>query len=159
MEVGSQTAAATYAREQFNDCFDEALPLLHTHWLEISHDLDIPLDPDVDRYSELDQEGKIRIYTARVNGVLVGYVVFFLVINLHYRSSFQAHADLVYVDPARRNSTIGLRLLKFAEAELRDENVQLADHHVKLAHPALGVILERMGYEPVETIYRKRLDR
>ncbi len=159
MEVGhTASTALVLAREEFVTCFEEALPLLQKHWQEITAFHDIPLNPNVDRYIEFDDNGQLRIYTARIDGALVGYAVFFLAFNTHYRDSLQAVQDIVYVDPDKRQSTVGLRLLRFADAMLREEGVQLISHHVKLAHPALGVILERMGYVPIETIYAKRMD-
>lgn len=151
-------SALTIARETFDDAYIDAEPLLAKHWREIAHFQDIPLEPDVTRYQQAEIYDLLRIYTARIGGKLVGYAVFFIGPNAHYKSSKQAVQDVVYVDPAHRNSTIGLRLLKHCEGALRAEGVQAVYHHVKASHPALGTILGRMGYVPVDVIYTKRLD-
>jgi GNAT superfamily N-acetyltransferase len=102
----------------------------------------------------------LRIYTARLHdGKLIGYAVFLVNTNAHYAGSLQAVQDVLYIDPEHRRGHAALRLLHFSEAELRDEGVQCVYHHVKLNHPALGVLLERMGYAKIETIYGRRLDR
>ncbi len=150
--------AVAIQREAFGDCFDEAIPLLRRHWQEIAHYPDIPLDPDVAKYHALDDADALRVFTARLDGKLVGYAVFFVNRNLHYRSSVQAVQDVIYVDPDHRRSTIGLKLLRYCEDALRMEGVQAIYHHVKAAHPALGKIVERMGYEIVDVIYARRLD-
>ncbi len=159
MEVGSKTGVIELSRAAFVDVIEEALPLLRQHWEEISAYKDIPLNPNIDRYVELDGAGNLRIFTARVNGKLVGYGVFFLAYNAHYKDSLQAVNDILYVHPDYRNSMVGLRLLRYCEASLREENVQLISYHCKVDHPALQAILNRMGYATVEVNCQKRLDR
>lgn len=150
----------TIQREALFPFFDEAMPLFHRHWQEVSHYLDIPLEPDRQVYEAADANGMLRVYTVRgANGDLYGYALFFVRRNPHYASSLQAVQDIVFVAPEYRQGTLGMRLLRVAETELWGEGVQAVYHHVKLAHPALGKVLERMGYQPVETIYTKRLDK
>ena len=66
--------------------------------------------------------------------------------------------DILFLLPEFRGSTVGFRLVKFCDEQLRAEGVQVVYQHVKNAHPMLGAVLSRVGYEPVETIYAKRLD-
>lgn len=157
---GLVAQGVTIERERFTRAlYEEALPLLTLHWREIAHYTDIELDGDVDRYLGIEAAGMLRVYVARMDGKIVGYGCFFLAPHGHYKRSLQAVQDLVYVDPACRCSSVGLRLIDHCERALRDEGAQVVIHHVKLAHPKLGVILKRKGYEPIETIYAKRLDR
>lgn len=149
---------ASLQQETFDAFYADALPLLRRHWREIAHYPDIALDPDVDRYHAIEDAGNLRVFTARVMGRLVGYALFFVHPNLHYRSSVQAVADVIYVDPDHRRSTIGLRLLAYTEAALKAEGVQAVYHHVKANHAGLGKILERTGYDLIDLIYAKRLD-
>jgi L-amino acid N-acyltransferase YncA len=156
------TAAAhgiSIVREAFTRAlYEEALPLLTLHWREIAHFQDIPLDPDVERYITIESNDALRVFTARLDGKLVGYACFLLAPHSHYKGSLQAVQDVLYVDPACRCSTIGLRLIRHCNEALALEGVQVVLQHVKDAHPALGIILERMGFERVETIYAVRLD-
>ena len=56
----------TYQVEKFNDCYDEAKPMLHAHYLEICTDIEIkPLDADLDKYLAMEEAGMLRIVTAR----------------------------------------------------------------------------------------------
>lgn len=154
-----------FQQEIFDTFFLEAKPLLERHKAEIAHYPDIPLDVDTDRYRMAENAGTLRIYTARLNRgpseplTLMGYGVFFVNTNAHYRSSLQAVQDVLYVDPDQRLGRVGIDLIRFCDRELRRDGVQAVYHHVKLAHPALGVLLAREGYEHVEAIYSKRLDR
>lgn len=145
------------ALESFAACYEEALPLLERHRQEISHYPDIPLEVDTGRYEAAEAVGKLRVYTARIEGNLVGYAVFFVMPNGHYVSSLQAVQDVLYVAPEHRRGSVGLRLVREAERMLAAADVQVIYHHVKHAHPALGAILSRRGYEPVETVYAKRM--
>jgi len=152
-----------YQRELFDAFYLEALPLLERHRLEIAHFPDIPLDVDTDRYRNAEQAGVLRIYTARLNHgpsgplTLIGYAVFLLQHNPHYQSSLQAVEDVLYVDPDQRRGRTGIELIRFSEAALKREGVQAVYHHVKLAHPTLGILLAKEGYESIETIYVKRI--
>jgi phage terminase large subunit len=152
--------SAVLQRESFADVIDEALPLLHRHWREVSHYPDIPLEVNRAGYAALCASNLLRIYTARENGKLVGYAVYVVGKNAHYHGSpNQAKQDVFYVDSNRRGVMLGIRLVRFADEMMRAEGVQVVYQHVKLAHPALGRILERAGYEPIETIYGRRLDK
>jgi GNAT superfamily N-acetyltransferase len=147
-------------REDLHPFWEDAQPLFAAHWREIAHYLDIPLEPDTEVYERAQAMGMLRIYTVRgTGGDLYGYAMFFVRRNAHYASSLQAVQDVVFIHPEFRLGTLGMRLLKFAEDDLRASGVQVVYHHQKLAHPALGRILERQGYEAVETIWAKRLDR
>lgn len=152
-----------FQRETFDQVYAEALPLLVKHKDEIAHFPDIPLDVDVARYRRMDGAGLLRIYTARLHGdfsnltALIGYAVFIVDRNPHYQSSLQAVQDVLFVDPEHRNSLVGVELIRFTERELRWEGIEAIYQHVKLAHPALGAILGRIGYAPIETIFVKRL--
>jgi GNAT superfamily N-acetyltransferase len=159
MPVAEKTRIQTkFAREPFASFFEEAKPLLVQHFEEISAFQDIPLDPNIERYLEMDGEGLLRIYTARQDGLLIGYAVFCMAYNLHYRSSLQAHQDVLFVHPSFRNFRNAYRLIKHTEIALREEGVQIVTHHSKLAHPALHAILHLMGYVDLDITQGKRLD-
>jgi GNAT superfamily N-acetyltransferase len=159
MTTAQQTATAVIAEEHLDTCLQEALPLLEAHWREIASWDDIPLQPDYDRYVQAEARGQLCIVTARVEGRLVGYAVFFVATNGHYSGSLQAVQDILYVDRSRRGAMVGIRLVAAAERILAARGVQVVYHHVKRKHPLLGELLARKGYEAVETIYAKRLDR
>lgn len=141
--------------------FEEMKPLLEKHFKEIAHYQDIPLDPAIEQYIGMEKAGALRVYTARefVNGqeMLVGYCIFFVRHNLHYRSSLQAAQDIIFIHPAFRHAGFGAKFISFCDDELRKEGVQVVYHHVKQAHN-FGPLLERIGYQLVDLIYGRRLD-
>ena len=132
------------------------MPLLQSHWREIAHYQDIPLDPDFTQYAALEDAGALRTYIARdAEGGMVGYAVFFVKANIHYKSSIQALQDILYIHPGSRG--MGLRFIKWCDDQLRQEGVQVVYHHVKKEHN-FGPALERFGYQLIDLIYGRRLD-
>lgn len=89
-------------------------------------------------------------------GRLVGYALYFVRANPHYKSSVQAVQDVIYLDPSVRGGT-GYKFIAWCDAQLASEGVQAVYHHVKAKHD-FGKLLERQGYELVDYIYAKRLD-
>lgn len=146
----------TFARENLADCFEEARPLLLAHWKEISHYPDIPLDVDEARYYAIEESNKLRVYTARNDSGLVGYAVFFVNTSAHYKNSVQALQDIIFIHPKFRG--MGGRFILWCDEQLKAEGVQVVFHHIKAKHN-FGKLLERFGYELIDLIYGKRLDR
>jgi len=148
-----------FQRELAQDVFEEMIPLLKKHWEEIAHFKDIPLNPDVELYYQMEDAGTLRVYTARTEeGKLVGYCVFFLRNNLHYRSSFQALQDVLFIDPDHRGM-FGAKFILWCEGQLEYEGVQVVFQHIKVATQKTVELMKRLGYEPIDIILGKRLDK
>lgn len=145
-----------FQRERIADVYEEALPLLTAHWKEIAHYQDIILNPDIETYVKMDDAGMLRAFTARdLNGILIGYAVFFVRANMHYKDSLQASQDILYIDKNKRGT--GGRFILWCDEQLKAEGVQVVYHHSKVAHN-FGPLLERFGYKLVDYIYGRRLD-
>lgn len=148
----------TYRRETIAAIKDEILPLLDAHWREIALDQDtVKLDPDWATYDVLDQIGALLIVTARHEGTLVGYAVYLISQNIHYKNLRGAENDLYWLDPVYRKGRAGIELFRAAEFLLAGEGVQKVTHKVKLDHD-VGRVFERLGYKPIERIYIKTLE-
>ena len=148
-----------YQRESFNDSLRHEIRwLLQDHWREVGHYQDIPLCPDWTHYENAHRAGILYIFTARDSATwnLVGYAVFFVRPNPHYKTSWQAAQDILFIHPDYRGQ--GGRFIAWCDAQLAAELVQAVYHHVKVAHN-FGPLLERMGYELVDLVYARRLDR
>lgn len=146
-----------FKRERAHDVWQEMIPLMEKHWEEIAHYKDIPLNPDYETYLKMEDANILRVFTARDDdGVLIGYAVFFLKHNLHYKDSYQALQDIIYVDPERRG--IGARLILWSEKQLKADGVQVVCQHIKASTPHTVELFERLGYEKIDIILGKRLD-
>jgi len=146
----------TYHKESAVSAFDEIMPLLEKHWREIAHYQDIELNPDLENYIRVEEAGALRVYTYRVHNTLVGYAVFFVRHNMHYKGSLQAVQDVLFIKKECRGN--GREFVKWCDEQLKLEGVQVVYHHVKSAHN-WGKMLEAMDYELVDLIYAKRLDK
>lgn len=144
--------------EPFVDCWDEMKDLFRGHYEEIAFYKDIELDPDEGVYVKAAAQGMLRIYTVRDAGALVGYVMFLVRPNPHYKASLTAAQDVLYLKPEYRRGLTGVRLLRMAEQRLAAEGVQVVYHHVKRTN-RVGELLGRLGYDLVDQVYAKRLDK
>lgn len=132
--------------------------LLYRHWEEIAHFKDIPLDVDWPVYETAEAAGKLRIYTVRDGGDLVGYAVYTLGQAPHYKGSLQAIQDVIFLAPEYRRGTAGIQLVAYADTMLKAEGAQVTYHHSKVRNP-IDLILRRQRYELIERIWAKRHDR
>lgn len=104
-------------------------------------------------YEALERPECLRLFTARVDGGLVGYCAYFVKRNMHYKSSLQALQDRQVMIGEHSDALAGL--LTFAEQQLRAEGVQV----IYQSQRDSGPLLKGLGYELVETIWAKGLDR
>lgn len=156
-----------YQWEPFSGLAREIVPLFQQHWEEIALNQDvIKLDPDYQRYLTLEVAGVLHVLAVRDGrtGRLVGYVFCMLGPHLHYASSNWALVDMFWLHPDYRSGWSGVRMFKLLEARMREygaavimvtEKQHFAGTH-RHGHNA-GAIFEFLGYNPVETVYSKRL--
>jgi GNAT superfamily N-acetyltransferase len=148
-----------FARESVEQVVEEIQPLLTEHWAEIAQYPDIALNPDFAYYRAAEAAGQLRIYTARHSShALIGYAIYLLAPALHYQQSLQAKQDVLYISEPHRLGRVGWRLIQFADEQLKATGVQLVYQHQKVAHPALGRVLERLGYVQSDVLWARRLD-
>jgi hypothetical protein len=147
---------ARFQRERLTDSlWAEALPLLFAHWKEVAHYPDLELTPDRDAYAQLEARGLVRVFTARRDGLLIGYALFIVTPNLHYKQVLQANQDVVYIQPDQRG-TMPLRFLQFCEDQLFAEGCDVICQHGKAKHPQLARLLTHMGYDTMDVLHVKR---
>ena len=147
------------AVETLADVKEECVDLIATHWVEIAVWPDIPLDPDWSGYENLEKAGMLVIYTVRnETNQLVGYAVFFMRKHLHYKGHSWAANDIIWVHPDYRDGKIGTNLVQFWEQDLQARGIHVVHVNVKVAHPALGLVLRREKYKTVESGLEKRLN-
>lgn len=143
--------------EAFSDVWLELQPLLPRHWEELALDKEsVPLDPNWERYAELEKAGAISMVTGRENGKLVGYSIMFLTPGLHYKTCYEARMDVFWLAPEIRGRMGGLRLFRAVERELKRRGVQRVYVGSKL-HKDVGRLFTALGYHPVETWFSKML--
>ena len=145
----------SFAQEFLDDVIDEIKPLLVLHWAEIAVRQErIKLNPDWPKYEALEAQGALRIFTARELGQLVGYFVTIVGPGLHYKDHLFAENDVIFLKSSHRKGLTGVKLMKFAEACLRQDGVSVLQINTK-THQAFDPILKRLGFECFERNYSK----
>jgi len=141
--------------EKYSQVNEDIKELIKLHYDEIAVDKDvIPLDPDWDRYKNLCETNVLTIVTARDEGKLVGYSIFFITNHLHYKSTKYANNDLLYLHPDYRRGTTGIKLIKASEKFLLDKKVDKILWHIKF-NKDFRILLHRLGYVDEDVIVGK----
>lgn len=144
-----------YQQEFLDTCEKDCQELIRLHWEEIAVNKDkIKLNPDWDAYHALEQNQRLKIFTARSEEELVGYFVVITGSNLHYKDHVFAVNDILYLKKEYRKGRTGIKLIKFAEKYLRDDGVSVLNINTKV-HKPFDVLMEHMGFGLVERVYSK----
>jgi len=145
----------TYQEESFYNVDDTWKVLFEKHYQEIAWKKDkIKLNVDYKKYESIFKLGQLKIYTAREDGLIIAYAWWFVITHLHYMDCMKAMNDVLYVDPDKRGGRTGIKLIQFSELELKKLGVHTIGMHIKKSFD-WGIVAERLGYEPVETLYEK----
>lgn len=133
------------------------LRLIEDHWREIALNQEcIKLNPDFDRYEQLEQAGIFKLFTVRNETDIVGYFACFVMPHLHYCDHLYATNDVLYLKPEYRKGFTGIRLIKFAERCLKDDGVSVIQINTK-NHKPFDPVLIRLGYSLADKVYSKVL--
>lgn len=144
-----------YQQEFLNQVRSDAGPLIKLHWDEIALNQDkIKLNPDWEAYQKLEDDNRLKIFTARNGKQLVGYFVVILGANIHYKDHVFASNDIIYLHKDYRKGFVGIRLIKFAEKCLKDDGVSVLLINTKIHRP-FDKLLERLKFKPIERVYSK----
>lgn len=134
---------------------DEMAGLWIDHWKEVSHYPDkIVLAVDREWYSVQQDHGLYLLIAAREEGKLVGYAGFTLMAHPHYVNNIFSNMDVAFLDKEHRKGTVGIKMFKKAEEELKELGVDVIFLRTKV-HYNLGPIFERLGYTQAEVAYSK----
>jgi GNAT superfamily N-acetyltransferase len=143
--------------ELFEPAVPELEPTLFEHWEELAENKDIvPLDPDYERYYMLESINSLLFVTIRKNGELIGYFIGIINKGLHYQTTIDCRMDIFYVRKQERGGSLGIKLFKAVEKELRARGVDRWYVGCKVKHD-VGKLFERLGFNAIETFYSKVL--
>lgn len=143
--------------ERLEDILEEMQEVFPIHWEELALNKDkVPLDPQYDIYLAREQQDELLLVTVRKQQSLLGYFVGFIAPGLHYKTCLTCTMDIFYIRPDYRGSSLGLKLFRYVERELRARGVQRWFMGSKL-HKDASFLFEAIGAEPVETYHSKWL--
>ena len=139
------------------DLIEEIKPLLQEHYEEICEYKDImKLNPDYNKYLELQKLGMLHTVTVRDEGKLIGYAITFTIKNLHYQDCLMGLNDILFISKPYRNGSLAIRLLKYVEDALKNKGVQILHYHIKVKHDHAR-LFEKLGYVCIEKLYGRSL--
>lgn len=147
----------TYQQEFLDTVEKDIKPLLQDHWEEVAVNKSvIKMNPDWEAYHNLEDNGALRIFTARSDDTLIGYFVVLIRSHIHYKDHIFAANDVLFLKQEHRKGLTGAKLMKFAEKCLKDDGVSVLVVNTKRHKPFDG-LLEWLGYSHVENVYSKYL--
>jgi len=146
-----------YQQEFLDTVKDEAISLIEDHFSEVYPSKEsFSLDMDWETYSKLEELGLVKIFTARDNDKLVGYLWVILSPNLHSKGTFTASDDGLFVSKEYRGKQVAQELIRFTEQCLKEDGLKvfyISGTHENPIEPLMNL----MGYTAIETKYQKVL--
>lgn len=137
---------------------EDGAELLTKHWEELALNKEtIKLKTDKVKYKQLQDCGILKLIVVYKDEVIIGYSALLIQPHLHYCDSMFAYADVIYVDPDYRNSSVGAQLLIKTEKLAKANNADVILHHAKPYVPMIIKPLEKLGYTLYEQIYGKKI--
>lgn len=135
----------------------ELKPLLEENFNESGQWFqDIVFDPDYDSYLEMEKIGRLKVFSLRYGGKLVGYSAYFLLPHRHSKRAKLAVNDMIYVVPEYRNGPIIRKCLSVVEKVMEHLGASVLCYSVPVGK-SFKELLNRMGYVDVETTCVKKL--
>lgn len=136
--------------------------LLLEHWHELGVHKDVmPLDPDYELMLNAEEAGLFKVWTARENDTLIGYVAFWIRPHVHYRSTQTAIEDLFLLTASHRKGWTGVKLWKTALEALREHGVKRVITHSKChfehERGGLAKFFQRLGFTQMDQLYSRML--
>jgi GNAT superfamily N-acetyltransferase len=133
----------------------EVTPLAELEWEESGHPTET-LVIDWDSYFALEEVGRLKFFTARKDGLLIGYFVVIITSPLTTKGELVGSYDAVYVHKDYRKSTVARRLFKFVEDCMKEDGIYRLIASSSSKNP-IGRFLNRLGYKEIETKYERVL--
>jgi len=146
-----------YQQEFLDQVENDILVLIDLHYKEIAlNQSKVKLNPDWDVYRSLEEQGKLKIFTARDGETLVGYFVVVVGVNMHYKDHTFACNDIIFMHKDYRKGFAGIKLIKFAKKCLTEDGVSVLTINTKV-HQPFDKVLERLGFNLIERVYSSYL--
>lgn len=138
------------------EVFEKISKMFEKHYEELSVSKGFKLNPDYDIYIEADKRNTLKIITAQEDEEIIGYIVYFIGLNLHYKDCLLATEDIYYLKPEYRKGLIGPRMFVFAEKYLKSIGVNMVRYSTK-THLDNSKLFEFLGCNFIEKVFTKEL--
>ena len=135
----------------------DALDLLPQHMAEV--DPGVPVDPDYACYLRWADQGILHVWTVRLEGELIGYIVALITTNTKWRTNVWSFCDLYWLAPEHRKGRLGLRMFRTYFKALRDSGVtgvQLKTRESPFGKRIANWFQRALRMKQTEAIYERR---
>jgi hypothetical protein len=149
-----------FRRESLDEWLADVEPLIYPHWKELTLDKDICGDPypDVEKFRDVENQGKLIIVTARKDKKLVGYWVGAILGHMHYpKAGPMCYTDMYFLHPEHRRGATGVQLIAKAESEAKLLGAVKFYISCKVHEDHTG-LFEAMKYRKTDYVFTKRLN-
>ncbi len=117
----------------------------------------LAVDVNTPLYHNLNRVNCLKIYSIREDNTLIGYSSFIIQPHLQHKEHCKANQDVLYIDKDKRGN--GIKFMLWCENRLvEDRGISFVFRSVT-KFKDWSLILKRLNYEEVETIYMKDLRR
>jgi GNAT superfamily N-acetyltransferase len=145
-----------FATELARNVQSEIAPIVEESWKELKDSYSSSkLRPDVALYMRLEEQGLLKVFTARHDDMLVGYALVLVMAHPHRTDDLVGAVDTIFVLPEFRFGGTASRFLHYVEAQLKLMGVCLLSIVSRDARIARW--LQFSAYKPVEQVYERRL--
>lgn len=148
----------TFALEPIAPAWEDFIALARIHWEGTkSYHRHEPFAPALARYQPCNESGFLQFCTARSDGALVGYLLFYVTNSMHSQKRM-AVEDTFFLHPDYRRGRNALRMLQYVEARCREFGAEELLCSCE-ADNTSGIqrLLQFLDYSPVIMQYSKRL--
>jgi len=159
------TAAAEtpviYAVEPLAECLKGIAAIMQDHGTAFTYykHLKGPVDPDFGFYETFEEQGRLRICTARHDSELVGYFIIVTGPSAHYKNLKLCIDDTFYLKPEYRRGFGLYFFVKYCADQMQDFGgagscLVISDKENQDMKP----ILKRLGFAPEEIRWTKMVE-
>lgn len=143
-----------FSQEYFENAYADAIELTRRHHDEVNLFGD-ELIVDVEGYLRSQENGVLKVYTARHDNKLIGYCIMYVFRHFHHKGKIHAKQDVLYVDREYRGG-LGSKFLNYIDDNLMKLGVNQV-HQCVPADKDWSPLLLKLGYKKLETVYTKEL--
>jgi GNAT superfamily N-acetyltransferase len=146
------------AIEPVSSTWNEVMVLANQHWAGTkSYRRHEPFNPSFERYNACNQSGFFQLFTARDQGVLVGYFGVYITDSMHSQKRM-ATEDTFFLEPSHRGGRNALRFLRFIEKQCAEWGVKEIMFSCEIDNETgIQGLLKFVDYSPVIMQYSKQL--
>jgi GNAT superfamily N-acetyltransferase len=142
--------------EQVRDVYGELDELMLDYYKRSPAAEDVPpLNFNWRAYIQLNNEGHVKLFTARTDKLL-GFVLYHIHEHLHHIGSLNAACDTLAVHMEARRHGVGRKLMEYAEPVLRGLGATHVTHQFRTCYTAKP-LFPKLGYKLIEYGYMKEL--